>query len=129
MSRALTLSSERLGVIAKIDIAESEDGVVTPVDYKRGKRPHIVRGIYKPERVQACFQALPLKENDYPVEEGVIWYAESRERVRVVLDDELRHAALGAVNRLQLTAVSRRRSKTARNARAAPWSPSAFQTR
>ena len=103
VSRALTLSSERLGVIAKIDIAESEDGVVTPVDYKRGKRPHIARGAYEPERVQVCLQALLLEENGYRVEEGVIWYAASRERVRVVLDDELRHAALDAVSRLRLT--------------------------
>ena len=102
-SRALTLSSERLGVIAKIDIAEAEDGAVTPVDYKRGKRPHIARGVYEPERVQVCLQALLLEEHGYRVEEGAIWYAESRERVRVVLDDDLRHAARDAVSRLRLT--------------------------
>ena len=44
-SRALTLSSQQLGVIAKIDIAETEGGVVTPVDYKRGKHPHVARGV------------------------------------------------------------------------------------
>ena len=103
VSRALTLSSERLGVIAKIDIAEAEDGAVTPVDYKRGKRPHVARGAYEPERVQVCLQALLLEEHGYRVEEGAIWYAESRERVRVALDDELRHAAREAVSRLRLT--------------------------
>ena len=36
MSRALTLSSERLGVTAKIGIAETEDSAVTPVDFIRG---------------------------------------------------------------------------------------------
>ena len=102
-SRALTLSSERLGVIAKIDIAEAEDGVVTPIDYKRGKRPHVARGAYEPERVQVCLQALLLEECGYRVEEGAIWYAESRERVRVALDDELRNATLEAVSRLRLT--------------------------
>ncbi len=44
VSRSLTLSSETLGVIAKIDVAEAEDGVVTPIDYKRGKRPHVAEG-------------------------------------------------------------------------------------
>src|SRR5579883_1794152 len=44
VSRSLTLSSTTLGVIAKLDIAEAEDGVVTPVDYKRGKRPHVAQG-------------------------------------------------------------------------------------
>ena len=103
VSRSLTLSSERLGVIAKIDVAEADDGLVTPVDYKRGKRPHVARGVYEPERVQVCLQALLLIEHGYRVEEGAIWYAESRERVRVVLDDDLRQAAREAVSRLRLT--------------------------
>ena len=102
ISRALTLSSERLGVIARIDIAEAENGTVTPVDYKRGKRPHVARGAHEPERIQVCLQALLLEEHGYRVEEGAIWYAESRERVRVDLDDELRHAAHDAVSRLRL---------------------------
>ncbi len=103
VSRSLTLSSERLGVIAKIDLAEAEDGVVTPVDYKRGKRPHVRHGAYEPERVQVCLQALLLEEHGYRVDEGAIWYVESRERVRVVLDEELRHTAKEAVSRLRLT--------------------------
>ena len=103
VSRSLTLSSEKLGVIAKIDVAEAENGAVTPIDYKRGKRPHVSRGAYEPERVQVCLQALLLEEHGYRVEEGAIWYAESRERVRIVLDDELRVAAREAVSRLRLT--------------------------
>ncbi len=103
VSRSLTLSSERLGVVAKIDIAEARNGVVTPIDYKRGKRPHVARGAYDPERVQVCLQALLLEEHGYQVDEGAIWYAESRERVRVALDDELRATARDAVNRLRLT--------------------------
>ena len=103
VSRSVTLSSQRLGVIAKIDIAEAENGVVTPVDYKRGRRPHVARGVYEPERVQVCLQALLLEEHGYRVHEGVIWYAESRERVRVVLDEALRETALEAVSRLRLT--------------------------
>ncbi len=103
VSRSLTLSSEKLGVIAKVDIAEAEDGVVTPIDYKRGKRPHVAQGAYEPERIQVCLQALLLEEHGYRVEEGAIWYAESRERVRIVVDDELRLAAREAVSRLRLT--------------------------
>ena len=103
VSRSLTLSSVSLGVIAKIDIAEAENGVVTPVDYKRGKRPHIAHGAYEPERIQVCLQALLLEEAGYRVEAGAIWYAESRERVRIELDDELRLTARQAVNQLRLT--------------------------
>ena len=103
ISRSLTLSSPTLGVIAKIDVAEAEDGVVTPVDYKRGRRPHIAHGVYEPERVQVCLQGLLLEEHGYRVEEGAIYFAESRERVRIVLDEALRAAARTAVSDLRLT--------------------------
>ena len=102
VSRSITLSSNTLGLIAKIDVAETEDGTVTPIDYKRGKRPHVAEGAYEPERVQVCLQALLLEEHGYRVEEGAIYYAESRERVRVVLDNGLRAAARIAVNGLRL---------------------------
>jgi CRISPR-associated endonuclease Cas1/CRISPR-associated protein Cas4 len=103
VSRSLTLSSSMLGVIAKLDIAEADDGVVTPVDYKRGKRPHVAQGVYEPERIQICLQGLLLEEHGYRVEEGAIYYAESRERVRIALDDDLRTAARSAVSELRLT--------------------------
>ena len=103
ISRSLTLSSDSLGVIAKIDIAEAENGVVTPIDYKRGKRPHVAQGAYDPERVQVCLQAMLLEEHGYQVDEGAIWFAESRERVRITLDDELRDVAKNAANRLRLS--------------------------
>ena len=98
---SLTLSSEALGVIAKIDLAEAEDGVVTPVDYKRGKRPHVASGAYQPERVQVCLQAMLLEEHGYRVEDGAIWYAGSRERVSIKLDQDLRQAAVEAVSGLR----------------------------
>ncbi|MGD9535546.1 MAG: CRISPR-associated endonuclease Cas1 [Alphaproteobacteria bacterium] len=105
-TRAVTLSSERLGLIAKIDLVEAEDGLVTPVDYKKGKRPHVAEGAYEPERVQVCAQALVLEDNGYRVDEGALWFAESRERVRVVLDDALRDRALRAIHELRLAAAS-----------------------
>ncbi|HUC70022.1 MAG TPA: CRISPR-associated protein Cas4, partial [Stellaceae bacterium] len=102
VSRSLTLSSDALGVIAKLDVAEAEDGVVTPIDYKRGRRPHVAHGVHDPERIQICLQALLLEEHGYRVEEGAIYYAESRERVRIVLDEALRIAARNAVSELRL---------------------------
>ena len=103
VSRSMTLSSATLGVVAKLDIAEAEDGVVTPVDYKRGKRPHVAEGAYEPERIQIGLQALLLEEHGYRVEEGAIYYAESRERVRIPLDETLRTTARTAVSELRLT--------------------------
>lgn len=103
VSRSFTLSSDTLGVIAKIDVAEAEEGVVTPIDYKRGKRPHVAQGAYTPECVQVCLQALLLEEHGYRVQEGCIYYAESRERIRVDLDEELRTQTRRAVSDLRMT--------------------------
>lgn len=106
IGRSVTLSSSSIGIIAKIDIAEASHGEVTPIDYKRGKRPHISKNAYEPERVQVCLQALLLREGGYSVSEGMIYYSESRERVRVVLDDNLIQVTLDAVERLRNTVAN-----------------------
>jgi len=108
VSRSLTLSSERLGIISKIDVAEVDSGSVIPIDYKRGKRPHVERGAYDPERVQVCLQALLLEEHGYKVKEAAIWYAQSRERVRIELDDELRATAQYAIKQLRAAIANSR---------------------
>lgn len=107
-ARSITLSSNHLGLIAKMDLIESDDGAVIPVDYKRGKRPHIARGAYDPERIQLCVQGLILQEHGYRCERGVLYYAESKERVPVEFDDELKNRALSAVNGLRLVAAGGR---------------------
>ncbi|WP_374763458.1 CRISPR-associated endonuclease Cas4g/Cas1g [Yunchengibacter salinarum] len=108
-TRALTLSSEKLGIIARIDLLEAKDGRVTPVDYKKGKRPHVEKGAYEPERVQVCAQALILEDSGYTVTEGALWFAGSRERVPVHLDEDLRTRTLTAISDLRLAAAAGRR--------------------
>ena len=107
-TRSVTLSSRRLGLVARIDLVESDGESVVPVDYKRGKRPHVAVGAYEPERVQLCVQGLLLEENGYRCTEGVLYFAESRERVRVVFDEELREATRGAIGGLRLVAAGGR---------------------
>ncbi len=108
-ARSVTLSSERLGLIARTDLLESTGGRVTVVEIKKGKRPHVGKGAYQPERIQVALQAMILEDNGYEVEEAAIWFAGSRERVRVELDDELRTEALRAASELRLAAAARRR--------------------
>ena len=88
-SRSLTLSSERLRVIAKLDLAEGSDGIVTPVDYKHGKPREGEDGLelWPTDKVQLAIQGLVLRENGYRSEEGVAYYAKTRQRVRVVFDN------------------------------------------
>ncbi len=108
-ARSVTLSSERLGVIAKMDVVETGEGLAMPVDFKKGKRPHVAGGAYEPERVQLCVQAMILEDHGYKVEQAALWYVGSRERVRIVLDDELRALTLEAITGLRSTAASGRR--------------------
>ncbi len=104
-ARSITLSSNRLGLIAKLDLVEAEDGRVLPVDYKRGKRPHVAKGAYEPERVQLCAQGLILGEHGYDCREGVLYFVASRERVPVEFDDELKALTRNAIDGLRLVAA------------------------
>ena len=107
-ARSVELESTALGLVAKMDLIEGDgaDGVI-PVDYKRGKRPHVEHGAYLPERVQIAVQAMILEDRGYRVPYGMLYFAESKERVRVVLDDDLRAAARSAVNGMRLMAAGR----------------------
>jgi CRISPR-associated endonuclease Cas1/CRISPR-associated protein Cas4 len=104
-ARSVTLSSNRLGLIAKMDLVEVEGNVVTPVDYKRGKRPHVAKGAYDPERVQLCVQGLILREHGYTCTEGILYFTGSKERVTVVFDEELCAQTVAAINGLRLVAA------------------------
>jgi CRISPR-associated exonuclease Cas4/CRISPR-associated protein Cas1 len=106
--RSVTLASDGLGIIAKMDLVEGEDGTVTPIDTKTGKRPHVAEGAYEPERVQVCAQALILEDAGYKVADGAIWYAGSRERVRIALDEDLRARTRAAISDLRLAAAAGR---------------------
>lgn len=88
-----------------MDLVEGEGDRVTPVDYKRGKRPHIASGAHDPERVQLCVQGLILEEHGYACDAGVLYFAGSRERVTVPFDDELKQLTRNAIDGLRLIAV------------------------
>lgn len=101
VARSVELSSKKLDLVAKIDLVESEDGEVRPVDYKRGKRPHVPRHAYDPERVQLCAQGLLLEEHGYTCHEGILYFVGSRERVRVKFDQDLRNLTLTSLKDLR----------------------------
>jgi CRISPR-associated protein Cas1 len=90
-SRSVTLASERLRVIAKIDLVEGSEGIVTPVDYKHGRPRETQDGLelWPADRVQLAVQGLVLREAGYRCEEGIAYYAKTRQRVRVPFDEAL----------------------------------------
>jgi len=119
-TRSITLSSDRLGVIAKMDVVEISEGTAMPVDFKKGKRPHVAAGAYEPERVQVCTQAMILEDNGYEVPQGALWYVGSREKVPVILDDELRAKTISAISALRDAAASGRRPPPLENSPKCP---------
>jgi len=92
-ARSIELSSERLRVIAKLDLVEAQGEFATPVDYKHGApRENAADGsldLWPPDRVQLALQAIVLRENGYRCDEVVVFYQKTRQRVRVPVTDAL----------------------------------------
>ena len=104
-ARSVYLSSEKLGLTAKVDLVEGDAEGVQPVDYKKSKRPHVEAGAYAPERVQVCAQGLLLREHGFKTEHGVLYFAGSKERVKVIFDDELIAQTLDAVSAFRIDSM------------------------
>lgn len=106
-SRSVTLSSERLKVIARMDLVELSDGVVTPVDYKHGAPREGRDGLelWPADRVQLAVQGLILRESGYRCEEGVVYFEKTRQRVRVPFDDALMKETAGTIEQAWRLAV------------------------
>jgi CRISP-associated protein Cas1 len=113
--RSLTLTSERFGLTAKLDLAEINGTVAVPVEYRKGKpkrawtpqEPHdemIDAPLLVPapeawptDRVQVGLQAILLEEAGYTVTEAVVYYAAEKLRLRLPVDDALRSEALACL--------------------------------
>ena len=104
-ARSVTISSENLGIIAKADVIEGKGNKVTPVEVKRG-RPPKHGPAWSPELVQICAIGLILQDNGYDCSEGQIFFAESRERVKVPFDEKLKRQTLNVLRDLKEVAAS-----------------------
>jgi len=103
-STAVWLSSEELGLSAKIDLLDSHGDVVTPVEYKHGHPRSAEEPLWEPERVQLCAQVLLLRSAGYRVEEAEVYFEGSRTRHRVPVDEELIRVTTDAVASLRADA-------------------------
>src|SRR5690606_26025281 len=103
-SRSVSLSSERLGVTAKLDLVEvhtngNSNGdrdlfsplQVCPVDYKVGSPRESEDGkeLWDTDKIQLGLQVLLLRDNGYQCSEGVIYYRGTRQRVTLDVTPEL----------------------------------------
>jgi CRISPR-associated protein Cas1 len=101
-SRSVSLGSDRLGVVAKLDLVEVHEipgapgqrigsvQEVVPVDYKIG-RPREGKEsneLWPADQMQLGLQILLLRDNGYACNEGVIYYRATKQRVRFELTPE-----------------------------------------
>ncbi len=102
ISRSVHLGSERLGLVAKLDLVSTAADAAVPVETKRGRVPDNPERSWEPERVQLMAQGLLLRENGYRVDHGVLYYAGSRTRVEIPFTPELETRTLDYIERARL---------------------------
>jgi len=66
----------------------------------------VAAGAHEPERVQLCAQGLLLREHGFECDSGVVYFAGSRERVRVLFDESLIERTLSAITGLRGVALA-----------------------
>ena len=112
-SRSVQMGSERLRVVAKMDLVEVLAGRATlaaqadvapseaddlfsvlevcPVDYKAGapREGEEANELWDTDKMQLGLQALILRDNGYTCNEGVIYYRATKQRVRLPITPEL----------------------------------------
>jgi CRISPR-associated exonuclease Cas4 len=104
---ALPLGSVRLNLTGTADLVEfvaaPEGETAFPVEYKRG-----VPKLHRADEAQLCAQALCLEEmTGRPVPEGALFYAQTKRRVTVPFDEDLRSLTLAAIAELRKVLDSR----------------------
>lgn len=124
--RSLALTSDRLGLTAKLDLAEINGTTAIPVEYRKG-RPKRSAEMNEPtddmieeprlfpvpepwptDRVQVGLQAILLEEAGYTVPEAYLYYAAEHLRLRVIVDDGLKRDALAELEAAKRDAVGPR---------------------
>lgn len=106
-SRSVQMGSDRLGVVAKMDLVESKASSddllaaaeVCPVDYKAGapKEGEDANELWDTDKIQLGLQALILRDNGYTCNEGVIYYRATKQRVKLPITDELEQWVLKSI--------------------------------
>lgn len=94
----LQLASPRLGIAGVADVVEftaagAGGEQAFPVEFKRGKPK-----LHRADDIQLCAQGLCLEDMlGRPVPAGALFYAETRRRVEVPFDDDLRALTLSTI--------------------------------
>ncbi len=94
--RSVAVISHQLQLTGKLDLLEivGRPTRYFPVEYKRGKPK---RDDW--DKIQLCAQALCLEEmREITIDEGALWYWQTRKREPVLFDEPLRDATFAAID-------------------------------
>lgn len=125
--RSLSLTSQRMGLTARLDLAEMEGTRAVPVEYRKGRPRHDTLASTEPgdemidgpellhapkpwptDRVQLGLQVLLLEEAGYTVPEAYLYYAAEKLRLHVPVDNALRRDALAVLEAAKQAACGSR---------------------
>lgn len=101
---SVELSSDRLGLTARLDVVEVRSGVATPVEVKRGQPRDADHPVWEPERVQLYVQALLLRENGFECDHAEVYFAGTRQRVRVEIAEDAEAKVVALLGRMRVVA-------------------------
>lgn len=109
VARSVSLGCDELGLTGKLDLvsADPEGGEAIPVETKKSRTPNTPERSYPPERIQLMAQGLLLRAHGYRSDHGYLYFAGSRQRVRVEFSPELE-----ADTRVTIAAVRAARNAT-----------------
>lgn len=101
--RQVYVWSDELGIAGFIDLVEEQQGILTPVEYKKGRM-----GKWLNDHIQLCAQAICLAERGHSLPaKGYIFYFGSRRREEVVITPELLERTRFSIRRAREIAVGR----------------------
>jgi len=123
--RSLALTSDRLGLTAKLDLAEIKGTTAIPVEYRKGRpkragssepvdemmeQATLLPGpeAWPTDRVQLGLQVILLEEAGYTVPEAYLYYAAERLKLRVPVTEDLKRQAMDELAAAKRTAAGER---------------------
>jgi len=107
--RSMELSSDRLGLHGVVDLVESGSDGLEVIDYKKGSfwRDEVGEPVPKPfDAVQVQAYTLLLRDNGYHPVRASIYYADSKMRVPVTIDENTLSLCTNLLNEARVVASS-----------------------
>ena len=106
-ARSVELESQELGVVAVMDRVDHSDGTVSPVDFKKG-RPDPDGRPWPADEMQMLVQAAVLRSAGYVVDEAIVYYVATNQRVRIAVPSDVEERVLStALEAREVAAQSR----------------------